>query len=61
MKYDTYTQTIWIQLTHKQSNQSLFVSLSATKLLILTIYHYNLLKADTTSYVKADMDDFMTG
>ncbi len=51
---------IRIQQTHKQSNHSLFVSVSTTKLLILTIYHYNRLTADTTTYVKADMADFMT-
>lgn len=51
---------IWMQLTHKQSYQSLFVSVSTAKLLILTVYHYNLLTADTATYVKADMADFMT-
>jgi len=59
-KYDRHTTAIWVQLTHKQSYQSPFVSVSATKLLILSIYHCNLLTADTTEYVKADMADFMT-
>lgn len=47
-------------LNHEQSDQSLFVSVSAPMLLILSIYHYNLLTADTDTYVKTDMADFMT-
>ena len=37
IKYDGYTVAIWIQRSQKQSYQSLFVSVSTTKLLILII------------------------
>lgn len=51
---------MWIPLTHEPSFQSLFVSLSTTKLLIRAVYHHNLLTADTATYVKTDMADSMT-
>lgn len=49
-----------MQLAHKEIKQPVFVSVSSTTLLIPSIYQYNLLTADTSTYVKTDTADFMT-